>query len=299
MYHATIIHLSSLGDPAMIDKIGKFTVLGTLGSGAHSSILHVRRADDDREYALKMVNIDSKDDQKYLDQAKHEFRVGQMLNHPNLVKVYAFETDGGWFSGPKKARLLIEYVPGRTMDKLPLQRMAKLVRMFERIADGLTHMHKQGVFHADMKPNNLIYERGTRVKVIDYGLAWIKGEPKNRVQGTPEYMAPETVSHKLINERTDIYNFGATMYRLVTLSLPPCWVTAADGLPMTAEVFASQLRPVREANPMVPAGLAELIHRCLDPNATKRPDRMSQVQGTLDQLADEAAAKIDPAELEE
>ena len=54
-------------------------------------------------------------------------------------------------------------------------------------------MHKQGVFHADLKPNNLIHDRGTQVKVIDYGLAWIKGEAKDRVQGTPEYMAPETV----------------------------------------------------------------------------------------------------------
>ncbi len=283
----------------VIDKIGRFTILGTLGSGAHSSILHVRRADDDREYALKMVSIDSKDDAKYLEQAKHEFRVGQMLDHPNLVKVYAFETEGGWFSGAKKAKLLIEYVRGKTMDVLPLQRMAKLARIFERIADGLTHMHKQGVYHADMKPNNLILERGTRVKVLDYGLAWVKGEPKDRVQGTPEYMAPETVSHKLINERTDIYNFGATMYRLVTLALPPCWATGADALPMDNKIFKEHLKPVKTANPMVPDGLADLIHKCLQPNATKRPERMSQVQGTLDQLADEAAAKLDPAELEE
>jgi len=283
-----------------IDRIGKFTVLRNLGSGAHSSILHVRRADDDREYALKLVNIDDKDDRKFLEQAKHEFRVGQMLNHPNLAKVYAFETESGWFSGPKKAKLLIEYVPGKPMDKLPLQRMAKLIRIFERIADGLTHMHKQGVFHADMKPNNLIYDRGIRVKVIDYGLAWIKGEPKNRVQGTPEYMAPETVSHKMINERTDIYNFGATMYRLVTLQLPPCWVAIDGGLPMTAKVFTSQLRPVKEVNPLVPEGLADLIHHCLSPTATKRPERMSEVQGVLDQLADEAAAKLnDPSQLEE
>lgn len=283
-----------------IDNIGKFTVLGTLGSGAHSRILHVRRAEDDREYALKLVSIDSKDDMKYLEQAKHEFRVGQMLNHPNLVKVYAFETESGWFSGPKKAKLLIEYVPGKTMDTLPLQRMAKLCRMFERIADGLTHMHKQGVYHADMKPNNLILERGTRVKVLDYGLAWIKGEAKDRIQGTPEYIAPETVSHKLINERTDIYNFGATMYRLVTLALPPCWGTPPDGLPMTAKIFKDQLRPVKVANPLVPDGLAELIHQCLQYNANNRPERMSHIQGTLDQLADEAAAKLDdPAALDD
>jgi eukaryotic-like serine/threonine-protein kinase len=283
-----------------IDRIGKFTVLGTLGSGAHSSILHIRRADDDIEYALKLVPIDEKDDLKYLEQAKHEFRVGQMLNHPNLVKVYAFETESGWFSGPKKAKLLLEYVPGRTMDKLPLLRMAKLLRVFERIADGLTHMHKQGVFHADMKPNNLIYERGTRVKVLDYGLSWIKGEPKNRVQGTPEYMAPETVSHKLINERTDIYNFGATMYRLVTLQVPPCWITEDGALPMDSIQFKQKFRGAKVTNPMVPEGLADVIEQCLKPQANKRPERMSHVQGVLDQLADEAAAKLDdPAQLEE
>lgn len=283
------------------DKIGKFTVLDTLGSGAHSSILHIRRAADDREYALKLIPIEDDEDLKYLEQARHEYRVGQMLNHPNLVKVHAFETEGGgWFSRPKRAKLLLEYVPGRTMDKLPLLRMAKLIRVFERIADALTHMHKQGVYHADLKPNNLIYGGGTRVKVIDYGLAWVRGEPKDRVQGTPEYMAPETVEHKLVNERTDIYNFGATMYRLTTLQLPPCWVTGEDSLPMTKQAFREQLRPVRSINPLVPEGLAELIHQCLEPNANKRPERMSVIQGRLDQLADEAAAKVsDPAELEE
>ena len=92
------------GAPMAIDKIGKFTILDTLGSGAHSSILHIRRAEDEREYALKLVPIDDKDDLKYLEQAKHEFRVGQMLNHPNLVKVYAFETDSGLVLRPEEGQ---------------------------------------------------------------------------------------------------------------------------------------------------------------------------------------------------
>lgn len=282
-----------------MEKIGKFHILQTLGNGAHSSILHVRRDEDAKEYALKIVTIESRDDLKYLEQAKHEFRVGQMLNHPNLVKVFCLEVESSWFSGPKKAKLLIEYVPGKTMDLLPLQRMPKLLRVFERIAAGLTHMHKQGILHADLKPNNLILGQGTNVKVLDYGLSWIKGEPKDRVQGTPEYMAPETASHKLINERTDIYNLGATMYRLVTLQLPPCAVPGPGGLPMTEKIFRGQLKPVRECNPAVPEGLADLIEQCLHYNANRRPERMSEVQGVLDQLADEAAAKCDPADLEE
>ena len=281
-----------------MDKIGKFQVLHTLGSGAHSSILHIRREADGKEYALKLVPIDGKDDLKYLEQAKYEYRVGRMLDHPNLVKVHAFETDAGWFSGPTKAKLLIEYVPGKTMDQLPLLKLPKMLRVFERIADGLTHMHKQGVLHADLKPNNLILGRGTKVKVLDYGLAWVKDEPKGRVQGTPEYMAPETGTHKVVNERTDIYNFGATMYRLATLQLPPCAVVIGD-LPVTASYFKEQYRPARECNVGLPAELGDLIDQCLSFNANKRPERMSQVQGTLDQLADEAAANCDPADVEE
>src|SRR4029077_18088566 len=100
------------GEPMVIDKIGKFTILDTLGSGAHSNILHIRREADSKEYALKLVPIEEKDDKKFLEQAKHEFRVAQMLDHPNLVKVYALETESTWFSGPKKAKLLLEYVPG-------------------------------------------------------------------------------------------------------------------------------------------------------------------------------------------
>src|SRR4029078_2459870 len=134
--------------------------------------------------------------------------------------------------------------PGTTMDQVPLVRMPKRLRVFERIADALTHMHKRALYRADLKPKNLIYESGTRVKMIDFGLAWVKGEPKDRVQGTPEYMAPETAKRRAINERTDIYNQGAAMYRLTTLKLPPSMMAAADPLKIAGKMFAATLTPV-------------------------------------------------------
>ncbi len=269
-----------------IDKIGKYHVLGTLGSGAHSTILRIRRDACSQEYALKVVPIDGPDDLKFYEQAKHEYRVGKMLDHPNLVKIHCLETETSWLFKPRKALLLIEYVPGTTMDDLPLLKPARMLRVFERIADALTHMHRHGVIHADLKPNNLILGKGTRVKVLDYGLSWIKGEPKDRVQGTPEYIAPETFGHKMVNERTDLYNFGATMYRLATLRLPPPAVEA--GIALTEKDQKKLFVPVREHNPLVPKGLAELIESCLSFNAHKRPERMSHVQGLLDTLADAA-----------
>ena len=91
------------------------------------------------------------------------------------------------------------------------------------------------------------------------------------------------------------------MYRLSTLQLPPCWVTAAeDALPMTEKSFKEQLKPVTVDQPAGAGGARRPDPPVPQPNATKRPERMSQVQGMLDQLADEAAAKLDdPAELEE
>lgn len=281
-----------------VDRIGKFHVLETLGSGAHSHILRIRRDEDNREYALKIVPIDGPEDLKYLEQARHEFRVGQMLNHPNLMKVYCLETETNWLFKPKKAKLLSEYVPGTTMDELPLLKLPRMLRVFERIADALTHMHKKGVIHADMKPNNLILGSGVRVKIIDYGLAWIKGEPKDRLQGTLEYMAPETASHKLINERTDIFNFGATMYRLATLRLPPQIAEPGQGVVLNEKTYHQLLEPADELNKSLPPKLVELIHACLSYKALHRPERMSQVQGVLDELADQAASKADPDDLE-
>ena len=80
-------------------KIGKFTVQATLGTGAHSSILQIRRAEDSRTYALKVVNIDEPEDIKFLRQAEHEFEVLQKLSHPNIIKAHSLEKEKAWMFG--------------------------------------------------------------------------------------------------------------------------------------------------------------------------------------------------------
>jgi len=160
-------------------------VLGTLGKGANSSILHIRCSSDGKQYALKVVPIKSKEEQKFLEQAKHEFKVAQLLDHPNLIKIYALETPRDWLFRIRKVHLLLEYVNGKTLDKIAGLSIPRLVQIFTRVADGLVQMHRRGVCHADLKPGNIMLSRTGEVKVIDYGLAWIKGERKGRVQGTP------------------------------------------------------------------------------------------------------------------
>jgi serine/threonine protein kinase len=270
-----------------IGAIGSFQVLGPLGSGAHSSILHVRRSADSKQYALKVVPLESKEDHKFLEQAQHELRVAHMLDHANLIKVYTLETVRDWLFRVRKAHLLIEYVNGKTLDTVKGLSLPRLAQVFVRIAAGLVHMHRRGVYHADLKPNNILLSRTGDVKIIDYGLAHIKGETKGRVQGTPEYMAPEQARAGTVNERTDLYNFGATMYRLVTWRLPPSTLPSADGVALNAKTFQNLLKPVAEHNADCPRELCALIERCLAFQPQNRPERVSEVQGALDRIADD------------
>lgn len=268
-------------------SIGKFEILGTLGKGAHSTILHIRRAEDGKQYALKVVPLESKEDQKFFDQAKHEIRIAQMLHHSNLLKVFALETPRDWLFRVKKVHLLLEYVNGKTLDTIPRLSVPHLIQIFAKIAAGLNHMHRRNIFHADLKPNNVLLSRAGDVKIIDYGLAWVKGEDKERVQGTPEYMAPEQARNGTVNERTDIYNLGATMYRLVTWRLPPSVVPSKD-VPVDGKMFQNLLKPVSELAPTAPRGLCDLIHQCLEFKPQNRPERMADVQETLSTLAEHA-----------
>lgn len=269
-------------------SIGAFEVLGTLGSGAHSKILHIRREEDGKQYALKVVTLDGPEDQKFLDQADHEFEVASRLDHPNLIKVHALEKVKNWFFQIKKVHLLIEFVNGKTLDTCPRLTVPRLVQVFKMVADGMVHMHRRQVCHGDLKPNNIMLSKGGQVKIIDYGLARVKGDNVTRIQGTPEYMAPESVKHSMINERTDIYNFGGAMYRLVTFKLPPAVVADEDPTNvLDGKTWQRMYVPVCELTPKCPEKLGELIDSCLKYDANRRPERMSEVQNALDHLVDE------------
>jgi serine/threonine protein kinase len=267
-----------------IDKIGAFHVIGPLGTGAHSTILHIRRNEDSRDYALKVVPISDSEERKFLDQARHEFEIAQQLNHPSLIKIFALETQRDWLFRVRKVHMLIEYVDGKTLDTFNHIPLTWLVQIFARVAAGLSHMHKKHICHADMKPNNVLVSRAGDVKVIDYGLGWIRGENKARVQGTLEYMAPEQAQQRTVTERSDIYNFGATMYRMVTSKLPP---DIKEALLLEGRGWEKAVAPVCECTPDVPRELGDLIHHCLAYQPQRRPPEMRDVQHALEKLVRE------------
>src|SRR5947209_3767572 len=116
----------------MNEAIGPVHPLGTLGHGAHSTILHVRRKKDGRQYALKVVPIAGREERKFLDQAKFEFRVSTLLGHPNILKIHALECERDWLFRTRKVQLLLEFVNGKTLDQVPCLNLARNMQIFEK-----------------------------------------------------------------------------------------------------------------------------------------------------------------------
>ncbi len=255
---------------ATLDSI----VVNPLGNGAGSQVLLISDRTTGQRYALKIAKRDDEDDNptKYIDQTRREFEAAQKLNHPVIVKIYDYAEKKGVMGlfKPVEGRLLMEYVKGKTIDEVELLKHDQLVLIFIQVAAAMAHMHRRGVYHGDLKPSNIMLSDSGKVKLIDLGTCWIKGEKKNRIQGTPQYMAPEQIAEKVVNERTDVYNLGATMYKLFTGVVPSA---------------SKKLKQPIEINPKIPGSLNDLIMKCMTSNPDHRPAGMFEIQNQLSAIA--------------
>jgi serine/threonine-protein kinase len=269
--------------------LDRFEVQGELGQGAGSRILHIRDPDGMQHYAMKVVVRRSADDEKYLDQAKHEFDVATRFDHPSLLKAYDIRVIRKWFR-EREVRTLLEYVNGQTVEQLKEFAVPLVAVIFAEVAAAASYMHSRGVFHADLKPNNIMVSKSGQVKVIDFGLAWLRGQKKDRVQGTPGYLAPEQMQDRVVNASTDIFNLGATIYRVLTGRMASGGMVGAGGKFVPSH---ATLTPAHEVNPTVPQTLSDLLGRCCATKPHHRPSSMSEVAESLSQVTRDLGATID------
>ena len=254
----------------------KYRVVSTLGSGAGSTTLLISdRTRGGKRFALKVVRRQDADDDIFINQAKVEYEISQKLNHPAIVKIYDAKIKKNWMFKTSGVELLMEYIDGKALDEIEGPTLDHLVVIFNHVASALVHMHRRGVYHGDLKPSNIMLSKEGAVKLIDFGTAWRKGEDKGRVQGTPQYMAPEQAADKIVDERTDVYNFGATMYRMFTGRYAN---TGSAGAPRNEK---QKLAAPIQINPRIPGTLNETIMSCLEINPDRRPAGMFEVQHQL------------------
>ena len=255
----------------------KYRVVNTLGNGAGSTILLISdKTAGGKRYALKVVRKQEPEDEVYVQQAQTEFEAAKKLNHPAIAKVFDCRMKKSWFK-VKGVELLLEYVDGKTSTRSRRRSWGSSCSIFCQVSSALTHMHRRGVFHGDLKPANIMLTKNGQVKLIDFGTAWVRGQDKNRIQGTPNFIAPEQANEKVVDEKTDIYNLGATMYRMFTGRF------AQQGIPKPGD--DRKLVPPLKINPRIPGSLNELIIASLSIDPSKRPAGMFEIRDQLSAIA--------------
>jgi serine/threonine-protein kinase len=258
-------------------EVPGYQVVEYLGSGARSSIWRIRENRTGHSYALKRVVKRHPSDMRYLEQAITEYEVGGRLNHAALRRIHSLRRVKRWLQ-LREIHLVMEYCPGHTIQERRPRSVLDVVNIFVKVAEGLAHMNSQGCVHADMKPNNVVVSKRGTVKVIDLGQSCQIGTVKTRIQGTPDFIAPEQVQRLPLDTRTDVYNFGATLYWALTGQAIPTVLPKEKGL-RTKDMLVA--KPVQELNPEVPRPLAEMLTQCIEYQPCNRPACIADVISRL------------------
>lgn len=265
----------------MVTKLLHYDVVGRLGEGAGSTIYSVRDPGTGHTYALKHVQRIDPKDIRFIEQMEAEFALSRQFVHPNLRRSYELKIVKTMIVKVAEAFLVMELVEGQALDQRLPDAQVDIVDTFIQAAQGLRAMHEMGYAHCDIKPNNIIRSPDGRVKVIDFGQSCQIGTIKERIQGTPDYIAPEQVARKPISVQTDVFNLGATLYWSLTgRHIPTLYTVNRKG--DNSFLLDTRIESPQDLNPNVPTPLSRLVMECVSTKPQKRPSDMDQVIAKLE-----------------
>ncbi len=263
-----------------VPKIRGYRIIKKIGAGARSTIYKAIHEENGQQIALKRIIIEKPEDTRVVEQVENEFRVAQRINHPYVRKCYDIRKNRRLFK-LKQLLLEMEMFEGQSLEDGPVLSLVDVLLVFRIVANGLHAMHQQGFIHCDIKPNNILLNKAGLIKIIDLGQSCKIGTVKRRIQGTPDYIAPEQVKRRSLSVKTDIFNLGATMYWALTGYNVPTLIPKKDklGLPIN-----EKCRPPHEIKNKIPVGVSKLAMDCIKNEPADRPPNMMTVMSRLDLL---------------
>src|SRR5215471_13509540 len=288
-------------------RIGSYEIQSLLGSGGMGEVYRARDTRLDRIVAIKVLSSEKVKDDDRKRRFLREARTVSSLNHPNIVQLYDI------VSVNQGEVLVLEYVPGRTLDALiPKHGMkpGEVVRLALQIADGLTAAHAVGVIHRDLKPANVMVNDKGAVKLLDFGLAkltepssssdgeesgitrTIEGGPhtdEGKIAGTVAYMSPEQAECKRLDTRTDIFSFGCVLYEMLAGHKAFARDTRISTL---SAILRDEPQRLGTLNPRLPGDLVKLVERCLRKDRDRRPQTILDVRNALDEWREESESQV-------
>jgi eukaryotic-like serine/threonine-protein kinase len=265
----------------MAQKLLHYEVIESLGEGARSKIYAVRDPNTRQLFALKHVVRSDAKDIRFIEQMETEFELCRQFTHPNLRRAFDLKVVKTMLLKVSEAYMVMEYVEGKALDVRIPPTMLEVVETFIQVAQGMKAMHQMGYVHCDMKPNNILLTPKGIAKVIDYGQSCKIGTIKERIQGTPDFIAPEQVARRPVTVQTDVFNLGATLYWCLTGRHIPTLYTVNKKGENSFLLDATIDTPI-DLNPRVPLAVSNLVMECIATRPAKRPTDMDQVLTRLE-----------------
>jgi serine/threonine protein kinase/Tfp pilus assembly protein PilF len=262
---------------------GRYQVIEELGKGGMGRVYKVFDSDIKEKVALKLLKPEIASDRETIERFSNELRYARQISHRNVCRMYDLgKAEGTYF-------ITMEYVSGedlKTMIRMSTGlTVGTILSIGKQVCDALAEAHSLGVIHRDLKPQNIMIDKGGNAKIMDFGIARSIREKgitgPSVLIGTPEYMSPEQVEAKEVDHRSDIYSLGIILYEMATSRVPFEGDTA---LSIAMKHKGEIPKNPKEFNPNIPDDLSGVILKCLEKDKTKRYQTAAEVRSELEKI---------------
>jgi len=254
---------------------GRYQIIEELGKGGMGKVYKAQDTDLKEKVAIKLLKPEIAADKK--------LKFARKISHRNVCRMYDLNKEESSYY------ITMEYVPGEdlksTIIRIGQLPIAKTISIAKQVCEGLEEAHGLDVVHRDLKPQNIMIDKEGNARVMDFGIARSvtgKGITGAGVMiGTPEYMSPEQVEGKDVDQRSDIYSLGVILYEMVTGRVP-----FEGETPLSIAVRHKTEKPQepRELNTQIPEDLSRVILRCMDKDKEKRYQSTGEVRSELENI---------------
>jgi eukaryotic-like serine/threonine-protein kinase len=246
------------------DTLDHYRIDAVVARSGMSVLYRATNLNSGMQVAVKVPHPEMQADPVLSERFDREEEIGQLLDHPGVVKTYNSERRS-------QVYMVLEWVEGRPLrsilneeKKLPIERAVRIIR---GISDALDYMHKHGIVHRDLKPENVMVDAHDRVKLIDFGIAMKEDARRltfvnlSSALGTPDYISPEQVKGQRGDQRSDIYALGVMLYEMLTGRVP---FVGPNPLAAMNERLLHEPTPPRDLNPEISPELEEILYRAME-----------------------------------
>ncbi|MGB6339194.1 MAG: serine/threonine-protein kinase, partial [Candidatus Aminicenantaceae bacterium] len=264
---------------------GRYQIIEELGKGGMGKVYKADDIELREKVALKLIKPEISSDKNTVERFQNELKFARKIVHQNVGRMYDLGKEEGSYY------ITMEYVEGQDLKGLIRQSgqlaIGTTISIAKQICEGLVEAHRLGVIHRDLKPSNIMIDKDGQARIMDFGIARsLKGKGitgAGVMIGTPEYMSPEQVEGKEVDQRSDIYSLGAILFEMVAGRVP-----FEGDTPFTIGVKHKSEIPQdpKEINVQVPEDLSCIILKCLEKERETRYQSAGEVRSELVRIAE-------------